>query len=341
MHKRRVFVTRRIAEPALRRLTSAVRVDLWKREMPPSHRELARRLREADAVLSMVTDRLTAATIAGAPHLRVISNLAVGVDNIDLRAATARGIVVGHTPGVLTETTADLAFALLMAVARRVAESDRYVRAGRWRTWGPQILLGRDVFGATLGIIGWGAIGQAVACRARGFKMRVLYTSRPHRTGAAEARSGRNDPQAVAERLRARRVSLHRLLRESDFISLHVPLTSQTRHMLGAREFATMKPGAILINTARGPVIDQKALAAALYSGHLGGAGLDVTEPEPISARDPLLKLPNVVITSHIGSASYATRLTMAQIAVDNILDVFNGRLPRFCANPTVKLRRD
>jgi glyoxylate reductase len=323
----RVFVTRTIAPPALARLRSAASVDLWRDETPPPYRELVRRLAHADAVLSMVTDRIDAAAIASAPRIRAISNLAVGVDNIDLEAATTRGIAVGHTPGVLTETTADLAFALLMAAARRVAEGDRYVRARRWRAWHPGAMLGTDVFGATLGIIGYGAIGRAMARRATGFGMRVLCVSRKR-----SLKTMRNGGSATP-------VPLARLLRESDFVSLHVPLTPKTRRMLGAREFAMMKPGAILINTARGAVIDQKALTAAIRSGHLGGAALDVTDPEPIAARDPLLRMPNVVITPHIGSASHATRLRMAEMAVDNILDVFSGKLPRFCANPGVKLR--
>jgi len=327
--RRRVFVTRAIAEPALERLRFAAAVDVWEGELPPPHRELVRRLKHADAVLSMLTDRLDAATIGALPRLRVISNLAVGVDNIDLAAATARVIPVGHTPGVLTEATADLAFGLLMAVARRVAEADAWVRAGRWRTWGPAIMLGRDVHRATLGIIGWGAIGRAMARRASGFDMRVLYMSRNSCAGQRAA---------VAPRFYAQAVSLGRLLKESDFVSIHVPLTLHTRHMLGAREFAMMKPGAIVINTARGGVIDQKALAAALRSGRLGGAGLDVTDPEPISARDPLVRMRNVVLTPHIGSASHATRLKMAEMAVDNLLDAFAGRLPRFCANPDVAL---
>ena len=323
MAAKRVFVSLRIAAPALARLAAAAQVDLWSGDASPPHDELLSRIADADGVLSMLADRLDAATIATAPRLSVISNYAVGFDNIDLRAATERGIAVGHTPGVLTETTADLAFALLMAVARRVAEGDRYVREGRWRTWGPEILLGRDLFGANLGIVGFGAIGQAMARRGAGFKMRVLYTARSLKEGVAAQRAG-----------------LEELLRESDFVSIHVPLTAETRHMLGAREFAIMKPGAIVINTSRGAVIDQKALAASIRSGHLGGAGLDVTDPEPIEPGDPLLDLPNAVITPHIGSASHATRLKMAEMAVDNILDVFAGRLPRFCANPKVELRR-
>jgi glyoxylate reductase len=340
---RRVFVTRPVADAAMRRLAETVRVDLWDDDAPPPHNELVKHMRECDAVLSMVSDRFDAATIAAARRVVAISNLAVGVDNIDLEAATSAGVAVGHTPGVLTETTADLAFALILATARRVAEGDRFVRAGRWRMWTPRLMLGRDVWGATLGIIGWGKIGQAVARRATGFGMRVLYATRPQAgAGAKTRRRARSSPAVEVNALGASRpesVDLARLLAEADFISLNVPLTPETRHLIGRRELATMKRGAILVNTARGAVIDQPEMTEALRSGHLGGAGLDVTAVEPIDADDPLLKLPNVVITPHIGSASHATRHRMAELAVDNILDVFAGRLPRHCANPTVKLR--
>jgi glyoxylate reductase len=297
--------------------------------MAPPHGELLQRLASADAVISMVADRFDATTIGSLTRLAVISNLAVGLDNIDLDAATRTGIAVGHTPGVLAETTADLAFALLMAAARRVAEGDRYVRADRWRTWTPRLMLGRDVWGATLGVIGWGGIGQAVARRAAGFGMRVIYaayqSSRPSSTGSQV-------PSAQP-------VELPRLLSEADFISINVPLTLQTRHMIGAHEFAAMKREAIIINTARGPVIDEEALIVALRLGRIAGAGLDVTEVEPIRADHPLLQFPNVVVTPHIGSASHATRVRMAELAVDNVLDVFAGRHPRCCANPSVVLR--
>lgn len=324
---RKVFVTRAIEPAALARLRAAAYVEVWPGEMPPPARQLRAALSRADALLSMVTDQIDARLIASAPRLRVISNLAVGVDNIDLDAAARAGVAVGHTPGVLTEATADLAFGLLMATARRIAEGDRHVRAGKWKTWGPMTLLGRDVHSATLGIIGFGAIGQAMARRARGFGMRVLYLR--HRSSKPQ---GGRDAGAVA-------VSLPRLLAEADFVSIHVPLTPTTQHMIGASEFSRMKPGAILINTARGGVVDQAAMLAALKSGRLGGAGLDVTDPEPIARHHPLLRLDNVVITPHIGSASIATRARMSAIAVDNILDVFAGRLPRFCANPRVRLR--
>jgi glyoxylate reductase len=348
----RVFVTRPVADVALRRLAETARVDLWDDDAPPPHDELILHIRDCDAVLSMVSDRLDAPTIATAPRLIAISNLAVGVDNIDLAAATKAGVAVGHTPGVLTETTADMAFALMLAAARRVAEGDRFVRAGRWRMWTPRLMLGRDVWGATLGIIGWGAIGQAVARRAAGFGMRVIYAA--HHSAKAKAGSTNSTVAAKSKSRAASRkatdstdaltppaaecVELGQLLAESDFISLNLPLRPENRHLIGARELAAMKRGAILVNTARGPVVDQAALTEALRSGHLGGAGLDVTETEPIDANDPLVKLANVVITPHIGSASHATRHRMAELAVDNILDVFAGRLPRHCANPALKL---
>jgi glyoxylate reductase len=321
----RVFVTRAIAPEALAKLRKRAIVEVWPHDTPPPYSELMRRARKVDALLTMVTDRIDAPLIAAAPGLRVISNLAVGLDNIDIAAATDAGIAVGHTPGVLTDATADLAFALLMAAARRVPEGDREVRAGKWQTWGPAVLLGRDVFGATLGIIGWGQIGGAMARRGLGFNMRVLYTTRSS-----------TDDEPVAG---ASLVSMKRLLQRSDFVSIHVPLTAQTKHLIGAKELALMKPGATLINTARGAVIDQRALYRSLKTGHLGGAGLDVTDPEPMASDDPLLKLPNLVISPHIGSATYTTRNKMADIATDNIIEVLKGRRPRFCANPQVMLR--
>ncbi len=329
-HRRpKVFVTREIAAEALAELRRTARVEVWPHPLPPPYAELRRRLREADGALTMVTDRIDAALIAASPCLRVVSNLAVGVDNIDLEAATRAGVAVGHTPGVLTEATADLAFALMLAAARRVAFGDRQVRAGKWKTWGPRVLLGPEVFGATLGIVGWGAIGRAVARRALGFRMRVLYVTRSQSSRAHRAKT---DASAV-------RVTMNRLLAESDFVSLHVPLTPITHHLIGAAEFRRMKRGAILVNTARGGVIDQHALAVALKSGNLGGAALDVTDPEPIDRSDPLLQLDTVVITPHIGSASYTTRQKMAALAVKNLLAVFAGKKPPLCANPAVRLR--
>jgi glyoxylate reductase len=315
----RVFVTRRLPGDALARLGEHAEVDLWHDDVPPGNLTLRERASEADGIVCLLTDHIDARVIEAAKKLRVISNVAVGYDNIDVAAATARGIAVGNTPGVLTETTADLAWALMLAVARRIVEAERFVRDARWRTWDPNLLLGHDVHGATLGVVGFGKIGRAVARRARGFDMRVLYTTR----------SQPEEDVAGAER-----VELDELLRESDFVSLHVPLTEQTRHMIGERELRAMKPTAILINTARGPVVDQRALVRALNEGWIAGAGLDVAEVEPIPPGDALMRAPNAVLLPHIGSASHATRERMADMAVDNVLAGLRGeRLPN-CVNP-------
>src|SRR5260370_6638126 len=310
--RKNVLVTRAIDPAALIHLCAASEVSVWDEEIPPPAAALRSALADADAVLSMVTDKIEAHMLASAPRLRIISNRGVGVDNIDLEAAPRAGIPVGHTPGVLTEATADLAFGLLMTTARRIAEADRHVRAGKWRTWGPMTMLGRDVHSSTLGLIGFGAIGQAMARRAMGFGMRVLYLKH---------QSGKGKPMRDAGLAGATGVSLRRLLTQSDYVSIHVPLTPKTRRMIGARAFALMKPGAILINTSLGAVVDQTAMVAALKSGRLAGAGLDVTDPEPIARRDPLLRLNNVVISPHIGSASIAAPASMATIPVHNIPD--------------------
>ncbi len=294
---------------------------MWEEQLPPPREVLLAEARQSDGLLTLLTDRLDEPLLAQAPTLRAVSNMAVGYDNIDVAACTARRIPVGNTPGVLTETTADFAFALLMGLARRVAEADTYVRAGNWRTWEPGLLLGSDVHGATLGLVGLGAIGEAVARRARGFGMRLLYVNRRAR------------PELEVE-LGLTRVDKATLLTESDFVSLHVPLNTETRHWLGRAELAAMKPGALLVNTARGPVVDQAALAEALASGHLGGAALDVTDPEPLPPNDALLNLPNVLLAPHIASASHATRGRMASMAVDNLLAALEGRKPPHCVNP-------
>jgi glyoxylate reductase len=274
-----------------------------------------------DAILTMLTDRIDEDALARAAGLRVISNYAVGVDNIDLKAATRRNIAVGHTPGVLTEATADLAFGLMIAAARRIVEGDRAVRRGGWKTWSPDFMLGRDIHGATLGIVGMGATGRAVARRGAGFGMKIVALGR--HVGS---------PKGLVE------LSMAALLAQADFISVHLPLTPDTRGMFGRREFALMKPGAILINTARGAIVDQRALVTALRSGHLGGAALDVTDPEPINRADEILTMPNVIVTPHIGSASIEARSAMAELAVDNILDAIGGKLPRRCANKSIGL---
>jgi glyoxylate reductase len=249
--------------------------------------------------------------------------MAVGYDNIDIAAANRRCIVVSNTPGVLTETTADLAFALLMAAARRVVEADRHTRQGRWKTWGPQIMLGHDIHHSTLGIIGLGRIGAEVARRAKGFSMRVLYYDKVRLSVKAEKELG---VEYIPD--------LRKLLPLCDFISLHVPLSPETCHLLGVSEFALMKPTAVLINTSRGSIIDRKALYTALKSRQIFAAGIDVTEIEPIPADDPLLALDNVIITPHIASASFATRRQMALMAVENLLDGLKGKIPPHCVNP-------
>ena len=311
-----VFVTRTVPGDALDRLRAAGHtVDLWPGELPPPAEDLAAHLRAADAGLTMVTDRIDAAMLASSPSLKVISNMAVGYDNVDPGVAAAAGVWLTNTPGVLAETTADLAFALLMAAARHVSHSDRDARAGLWKTWSPTGYLGADVHGATLGIVGLGEIGEAVARRARGFGMRVLYASRT-RKPAVEAANG------------VEYTSLAELLAASDFVSLHVPLTPETRGLIGAPELAAMKSTAILVNTARGTVVDQDALVAVLRSGTIGGAALDVTDPEPLPASHELFSFPNVVITPHIASASLATRSKMARMAAANIVEVLAGRKP-------------
>jgi lactate dehydrogenase-like 2-hydroxyacid dehydrogenase len=310
----RVFVSRLIPEEGLAKVRAACDADVWPDELPPPRDELLRRVAGCDGVLTLLTDRVDDELLdAAGPRLRVVSNYAVGFDNIDVAACARRGIPVGNTPGVLTETTADLAWTLLMAAARRVPEGDRYVRDGRWKTWGPLLLLGPDVHGATIGIVGFGRIGQAVARRAAGFGMTILY----HDVSRL--------PDSVSGPLGATFVTLDELLERSDFISLHVNLTSETRHLINARTLAAMKSTAVLVNTSRGPVIDQIALADALRDGVIWAAALDVTDPEPIPMDDPLVGLPNCLIVPHIASASRATRGKMAAMAAANLLAGVRG----------------
>jgi glyoxylate reductase len=322
MNKPKVFVTRVIPEKGLRMVQEFCAVDLWMDELPPPRETLLARVRGVEGILSLLTDHVDGELLESAgAQLKVVSNHAVGYDNIDIPAATQRGIPVGNTPGILTDATADCAFALLMAVGRRIAEGDRYVRAGKWKTWGPSLLLGSDFAGATLGIVGFGRIGRAVARRARGFNMRVMYY----------------DPTAGPEPgLEAEAVDFDTLLREADFVSLHTPLNAETRHLMNAAAFARMKPNAVLVNTARGPVVDPQALYAALKNGQIFAAGLDVTDPEPIPLDSPLLELENCVIVPHIASASRTTRDKMAVMAAENLIAGLRGeRLPN-CVNPEV-----
>ena len=310
----RVFVARRIPDEGLAAISSGCDADIWPDDLPPPRDELLRRVASCDGILTLLTDRVDDELLdAAGAQLRVDSNYAVGFDNLDVPACARRGIAVGNTPRVLTETTADLAWALLMAAARRLPEGDRYVRAGNWLTWGPLLLLGPDVNGATIGIVGFGRIGQAMARRANGFGMTVLY----HDVARL--------PDEVTAPLGATYVPLDELLARSDFVSLHVNLTAETRHLINATTLASMKPTAVLVNTSRGPVVDQAALAAALRDGTIWAAGLDVTDPEPIPMDDPLVGLDNCLIVPHIASASRATRGKMAAMAAANLLAGVRG----------------
>lgn len=305
----RVFVTRELPGDHFAALRSdpQFQLDIWPGDFPPPREDLLDRVRGVDGLLCLITDRIDAAVLdAAGAQLRVVSQMAVGVDNIDVDACAARGIPVGNTPGVLTETTADIAWALILAAARRVVESAEFVKRGDWKTWGPLLMAGVDVHDRTLGVVGFGQIGQAVARRAQGFGMRTLYWNRTPR------------PERAAQ-LGAQLRSLDQLLAESDFVSLNVALTDDTHHLINADALANMQPGAILINTARGPIVDEAALADALRDGRIAGAGLDVTEVEPIDPASPLLTMNNVVVLPHIGSASLATRAKMADIAVANL----------------------
>ncbi len=313
-----VFVGRPIPEAGLSLLRPACELRLWPGPLPPAPTELREAVQGCAGILSLLTDRIDAEVMdAAGAGLRVISNFAVGVDNVDVAEASRRGIPVGNTPGVLTETTADLAWALLMAAARRVVEGDRYVHERRWQTWEPQAFLGHDVAGATLGIVGYGRIGQAVARRAQGFAMRVLVASR-HPIAAAAG---------------VTQVEFNTLLEQSDFVSIHTPLTDETRGLFDRAAFARMKRGAILVNTARGPIVDSAALVEALSSGSLAAAALDVTDPEPITSDSPLLRLPNCIVVPHIGSASIQTRNRMATMAADNLLAGLRGEPLPHCVN--------
>jgi glyoxylate reductase len=325
--KPRLFLTRRIPDPGLVLIREAFAVSGGEEDRPLERDALLRGVAGADALLCLLTEAIDGPVMdAAGPQLRVISNMAVGVDNIDVAAATARGILVTNTPGVLTDATADLAWALILSTVRRVVEGDRMVREGRFELWSPFMLLGRSVAGATLGVVGMGRIGQAVAKRALGWDMNVIYT---RRSGPLPA--GQAPPGARWEF----RPGLDELLREADIVSLHVPLTPETRYVIGARELALMKPGSYLVNTARGPVVDEAALVEALRSGHLGGAGLDVYEREPELAAG-LAALPNATLLPHLGSATVETRGRMAQLAALNAVAAVRGEPVPHMVNPEV-----
>ncbi|MBI5841237.1 MAG: D-glycerate dehydrogenase [Chloroflexi bacterium] len=318
-----IFITRLIPDRGLALVKQHFHPDVWSDEMPPSRAELLQRVRGVDGLLCLLTEKIDAELMdAAGPQLKVISSMSVGVDHIDVSAATARGIPVGNTPGVLTDATADMAFALLLAAARRVVEGEKYVREGKWKTWHPQLLLGADFVGSTLGIVGFGRIGQAVAKRAKGFDVRVLF----------------HDPSA--ELLHgAQPVDLDTLLQESDFVSIHVPLTPETKHLVNASFLAKMKPSAILVNTSRGGVVDQTALYTALKSHKIFAAALDVTDPEPLPMDSPLLELENCLIVPHLGSASKHTREMMAYLAAENLIAGLKGEKLPNCVNPEIYSR--
>jgi glyoxylate reductase len=307
MAKPRVFVSRVIPEEGLKLILDACETDVWPDDLPPPRDELLARAQDCDGVVTLLTDRVDGEFLDACPHVRVASNMAVGFDNIDIPAATARGVLVGNTPGVLTETTADFAFALLMAAARRIPEGVDYVRAGKWQTWGPLLLLGHDVHHATLGLVGLGRIGAEMAKRARGFDMRVLYYDVVRR-------------EDLEAQLSLTYAPLDDVLAQSDFVSVHTPLTPETRGLINRETLRRMKPTAIVINTSRGPVVDTPALVEALQQGVIAGAALDVTDPEPLPADHPLVTMPNCIVVPHIASASHATRAGMATIAARNLL---------------------
>jgi glyoxylate reductase len=323
MPKPRVFVTRIILEKGMQMIREFCDAEFWQEDLPPSREVLLERVQGMHGLLPLLTDRIDLEIMQAAGiDLKVISNHAVGYDNIDIAAATRLGIPVGNTPGILTDATADFAFSLLLSAARRITEADRYVRSGKWKTWSPALLLGADISGATLGIIGFGRIGQAVARRAEGFNMKILFHDPNH---------DKTVPGSIAHP-----VDLHTLLQQSDFISIHTPLTTETQHMIDAAAFNKMKSNAILINTARGGVVDPVALYDALKHHRIQAAALDVTEPEPLPMDSPLLELDNLIICPHIASASNSTRTRMSIMAAENLIAGLKGEKLPNCVNPEV-----
>ena len=325
MTRPKVFVTRVIRDAGLDLVREFCDAEIWHDDMPPARDVLLEKVRGMDGLLCLLTDRIDGELLdAAGPQLKVVSNHAVGFDNIVVPDATARGIPVGNTPGILTDATADIAFALLLAAARRIVESERYLRAGKWKTWHPSMLLGMDLAGKTLGLVGFGRIGRAVAKRAAGFDLHVIYYS----------------PNAKPEFNAMPVKSLDELLRESDFISIHTPLNESTRRMVNGDFLSKMKRNAILVNTSRGPVVDQDALYQALRSKQIFAAALDVTDPEPLPLDSPLLTLENCLIVPHIGSASEKTRDDMARLAALNLIAGLKGEWLPHCVNPEVYERK-
>jgi glyoxylate reductase len=325
MPKPKVYVTRELPERGLKIIRKYFDAEVWTEYAPPPKKLIIEKARNVDALATLLSDKIDAEVFDVAPKLKIVTQMAVGFDNINLHEATKRGIYVTNTPEVLTDTTADFAWALLMAVARRVVEADKYVRTGQWKVgWHPSMMQGRDVYNATIGIVGAGRIGYAVAKRATGFGMKILFydvVPRPE----------------IEKDLGAKKVDLDTLFRESDFISIHVPLMKETHHLVNAERLKLMKKTAYLINNSRGPVVDEKALYAALKEGRIAGAGLDVFEQEPTPVDNPLLKLDNVVVAPHISSASYETRSKMAEMVADNLVAFFEGKKPPNLINPDVQ----
>jgi len=323
MSKPKVYVTREIPERGLKIIKERFDAEVWPEYAPPPKEVIIQKARDVDALASLLSDKIDAEVFDAAPKLKIVSQMAVGFDNIDVKEATKRGMYVTNTPGVLTETTADFAWTLLMAVARRVVEADKYVHTGQWRVgWHPSMLSGRDVYGATIGIVGAGRIGSAVAKRAKGFNMKILYYD--------------VIPRPELEKIGAKREDLDTLFRESDFVSVHVPLLKQTYHLINEERLKLMKKTAYLINNSRGPVVDEKALYTALKEGWIAGAALDVFEQEPTPVDNPLLTLDNIVVAPHVSSASHETRSKMAEMVAENLIAFFEGRTPPNLVNPKV-----
>lgn len=324
MPKPKVYITRDLPERGLKKIKEHFDAEVWPEYAPPPKKVIVDKVATVDALVSLLSDKIDPEVFKAAPKLKIVSQLAVGFDNIDIAEATRRGIYVTNTPEVLTDTTADFAWALLMAIARRVAEADKYVRTGKWKVgWHPAMLSGRDIYGATIGIIGAGRIGYAVAKRAKGFDMRVLFYDvipRPE----------------MEKDFGAKKVDLDTLLRESDFVSVHVPLMKETHHLVNAQKLSLMKKTAYLINNSRGPVVDEKALYEALRKEQIAGAGLDVFEQEPTPVDNPLLKLDNVVVAPHISSASLETRAKMSEMVAENLVAFFEGKRPPNLVNSDV-----
>lgn len=323
MAKPKIYVTRELPERGLKIIKQHFETEVWRELAPPPKKTIIEKAKNVDALATLLSDKIDAEVYNAAPKLKIVSQLAVGFDNIDLAEATKRGIYVTNTPEVLTDTTADFAWTLLMAVARRVVEADKYVRTGQWKVgWHPAMLTGRDVFGTTIGIVGAGRIGYAMAKRALGFDMRVLFYD--------------VIPRPEIEKLGAKKVDLTTLLRQSDFVTIHVPLMKETHHFINEEKLRLMKKTAYIINNSRGPVIDEKALYKALKEGWIAGAGLDVFEQEPAPVDNPLLKFDNVVVAPHISSASLETRAKMSEMVAGNLVNFFQGKQPPNLINPDV-----